>query len=109
MSKELKPRFRNYYRCSVCGTEWTSAWSSTCNDHCPKCNAEIEPYSSEDIPTIPPLGVREIEIWKKNVIEVAKHHREHCHEPCNCSLFLLREMAEKVGIEFNNEEEDLFL
>jgi hypothetical protein len=42
-------RFRNHYRCPDDGTEWSDEWSCTCNDKCPKCNKEIEPYESEDI------------------------------------------------------------
>jgi hypothetical protein len=42
-------RFRNYYRCPDDGTEWSDEWSCTCNDKCPTCNKEIEPYESEDI------------------------------------------------------------
>ena len=41
--------FRNFYKCSECGTEWQDEWDCTCNDRCPKCNAEIEPFKSEDI------------------------------------------------------------
>lgn len=37
----------NRYR--HCGTEWTDLWSCACNDRCPVCRAEIEPYSSEEI------------------------------------------------------------
>ncbi len=42
---ELK--FRNFYR--DCGQEWEDEWDSMCNDRCPVCNKEIEPYRSEDI------------------------------------------------------------
>ena len=42
-------RFRNYYKCPKDNTNWTDEWSCTCNDHCPACNIEIEPYFSEDI------------------------------------------------------------
>lgn len=101
MSKGPKPRFRNYYKCSECGAEWQDEWDCTCNDRCPKCDAEIEPYKSDDLD--------KLDVFKRNVIEVAKHHRGHCHEPCNCSLFLLRELAEKAGIEFDDEEKKLFL
>src|SRR5690242_16070565 len=48
--------FINYYRCP--GNlehrtqheplEWSDEWSCQCNDKCPQCNAEIEPYESED-------------------------------------------------------------
>jgi hypothetical protein len=43
------PGFVNYYRCSNDGTEWADVWSCMCNDKCPSCNAEIEPYRSNDI------------------------------------------------------------
>jgi peptide subunit release factor 1 (eRF1) len=42
-------RFRNFYKCPDCNTEWDDMWSCTCNDKCPDCNKEIEPYESEDI------------------------------------------------------------
>jgi hypothetical protein len=42
-------RFINHYRCPDDGTEWSDEWSCTCNDKCPTCNKEIEPYESEDI------------------------------------------------------------
>ena len=31
-----------------CGTEWTQEHSAACNDRCPKCNREIEPFEVED-------------------------------------------------------------
>jgi len=40
--------FRNYYACPHDGTKWTDDWDHTCNDKCPVCHAEIEPYLSED-------------------------------------------------------------
>ena len=42
-------RYINHYRCSECGTSWDDEWDCTCNDRCPKCNAEIEPHSSDEI------------------------------------------------------------
>lgn len=42
-------RFLNYYSCPRDGTVWSDKWSCKCNDRCPNCNAEIEPYRSEDI------------------------------------------------------------
>lgn len=38
-----------YYRHEECQTIWTDEWSCACNDHCPKCNAEIEPYDWKDL------------------------------------------------------------
>lgn len=40
--------YRNHYRC-VCSHEWEDEWSCMCNDKCPICNTEIEPYKSEFI------------------------------------------------------------
>jgi hypothetical protein len=55
--KTTKPRrkfmFRNYYRCPNDGAAWIAEWSCMCNDRCPICRAEIEPYDSEDIWVIP--------------------------------------------------------
>ena len=40
---------RNYYECPECGVKWTAEWDSMCNDRCPKCSTEIEPYDSVKI------------------------------------------------------------
>jgi DNA-directed RNA polymerase subunit RPC12/RpoP len=42
--------FRNYYRCALCGEEWTDEWSATCDDDCPHCGARhMSPHKSEEI------------------------------------------------------------
>ena len=41
--------FLNYYRCPVDGTKWADYWSCTCDDKCPTCGREIEPYKSLDL------------------------------------------------------------
>jgi len=38
----------NYYQCSDCKEEWEDEWDCMCNDKCPKCGREIEPYKSEE-------------------------------------------------------------
>ena len=59
MSKGPELKYRNFYRCSECNTEWQDEWDSTCNDRCPQCNAEIEPYKSEDIqPVVETSGMK---------------------------------------------------
>jgi hypothetical protein len=40
--------FINHYHCPDCGINWADEWSCTCNDECPCCGHEIEPYESED-------------------------------------------------------------
>jgi hypothetical protein len=44
---EDEAKFRNHYR--HCGQEWTDDWSCQCNDRCPVCRKEIEPYQSDDL------------------------------------------------------------
>jgi hypothetical protein len=39
--------FINYYR--HCGTKWSDQWSCMCNDECPRCGGEIEPYDSDEL------------------------------------------------------------
>lgn len=42
----------NHYSCRICTSEqvdWSSEWSCQCNDCCPNCGAETEPYDSEEI------------------------------------------------------------
>ena len=42
-------QFRNYYHCPNEGTKWRDEWNHLCNDRCPVCDSEIEPYFSEDV------------------------------------------------------------
>lgn len=41
--------FVNYYACPY-GTHWIDRWSCCCDDRCPNCNREIQPYHSDDAP-----------------------------------------------------------
>jgi hypothetical protein len=45
--------YLNYYHCPNDGKEWVDLWSCMCNDKCPLCDAEIEPYRSEEIKAAP--------------------------------------------------------
>jgi len=47
--------------------------------------------------------------YKKNTIEIAKHHKKFCSGHCTVSLNLLREMAEEIGVTFTKEEIKEFL
>jgi hypothetical protein len=40
--------FLNHYHCP-CGCEWSDEWDCMCNDRCPECDSECEPYESEDV------------------------------------------------------------
>lgn len=41
--------YRKFYKCSECGHEWEDTWDCQCNDRCPECDTEIEPYEWEEI------------------------------------------------------------
>jgi hypothetical protein len=41
--------YRNHYHCDRCDVEWEDEWSCMCNDRCPRCNVETEPYQSDDL------------------------------------------------------------
>ncbi len=36
----------NFYKHEECGTHWADLWSCGCNDECPNCGGEIEPYEN---------------------------------------------------------------
>lgn len=46
-SVEIK--YLNYYQCPKCELMWVDYWDSMCNDRCPECDKEIEPYKSEEV------------------------------------------------------------
>lgn len=41
--------YQNHYHCPNDGTSWDDEWECMCNDRCPKCRAEIEPYMSIEL------------------------------------------------------------
>lgn len=43
---EDETRFANFF--VHCGREWRDEWSCICDDRCPNCNHEIEPYASRE-------------------------------------------------------------
>lgn len=48
-AEEAPTWFRNSYHCESCNEDWEDEWDCACNDKCPTCNKEIEPYESEEI------------------------------------------------------------
>lgn len=42
-------KFINFYQCPHCETAWNEESNYTCNDRCPKCGTETQPYESHDI------------------------------------------------------------
>ena len=38
--------YSNHYCCPYCQLEWQDEWDCECNDKCPTCTKEIEPYES---------------------------------------------------------------
>lgn len=45
-------RFRNYYECTFDRTKWHDQWTCMCNDRCPTCDSEMEPYFSEELEVV---------------------------------------------------------
>ena len=41
---------KTYISYYLCHGEWSSEWCCACNDRCPVCNAEIEPFAAEELP-----------------------------------------------------------
>ncbi len=41
-------QYTNYY--VHCQQVWSDVWDCMCNDKCPVCNKEIEPFMSDEIP-----------------------------------------------------------
>lgn len=39
----------NHYQCPHDDAEWHDEWHHQCNDRCPECGCEIEPYLSFDL------------------------------------------------------------
>jgi hypothetical protein len=44
--------FLKYYSHDECNTHWTDEWSCACNDSCPECGSEIEPYRWDDLSVV---------------------------------------------------------
>lgn len=49
MSERVEMIYQNHFFCPVDGAQWDDEWDSMCNDRCPECDAEIEPYLSVDL------------------------------------------------------------
>jgi hypothetical protein len=64
--------FLNNYRHEDCDAEWTDEWSCMCNDRCPTCDHEIEPYDSEDLSII--VEESPTEGW---IVRVSPDEAEH--------------------------------
>ena len=49
VKKYCEVQYENHYKCPYDGAEWADVWDCACNDKCPQCNAEIEPFKSEKL------------------------------------------------------------
>lgn len=47
--EEVRPRFRNWYKCDHCKADWNDVWDCMCDDRCPVCDIAMSPYYSEEI------------------------------------------------------------
>lgn len=58
--------FNKYYRCP-CGTEWQDEWDCLCNDPCPTCDTECEPYDHAEIDKSKPADVPNYPLQSKDM------------------------------------------
>lgn len=42
--------YLNHYNCERCGYCWSDESEYMNNDRCPKCDIEMTPYATEDLP-----------------------------------------------------------
>lgn len=61
---EDEGRWTNHY--FHCGVQWDDMWSCQCDDECPVCHAEIEPYASTDNNT------GDVEVHAQDVYDLAE-------------------------------------
>lgn len=88
-------QFVNKYRCP-CGHEWEDQWDCKCNDRCPTCDKEIEPYESELIPeedprpvenpTDPVAVLAELRATRERLFDLANAHAGN--DKGNAALYL---------------------
>lgn len=50
----------------------------------------------------------ELDLWKRNILNLVRAHRSECKGNCCCSLFAILQIAEKAGLEFTHVEKQLF-
>ena len=81
--------FLKYYRHDKCGTRWKDQWSCACNDKCPTCGAEIEPYDWDDLSIV----VKEDDVGSGWIVLVSSPIAEHTPDYIP-SKFALKEEAE---------------
>lgn len=80
MGDQIIPdRFTNFYQ--HCDEAWTDTSPNTNNDRCPKCNAEIEPYESQDIEVDPTSFIPNPEASKLDLAAEIKSIIALCETP----------------------------
>ncbi len=73
--------FRKSYWCDECEVGWTDEWSCACNDRCPECDAEIEPFEAEDLSVQVELR-EEAKLWVVLVSPPAAEHKPAYVQTC---------------------------
>lgn len=101
INKELegKTLYRNFYLCSECSTEWQDVWDSMCNDHCPNCDAEIEPYRSEEGTVYPEKAT--LKTWGERATAIKAAIKDIKDEAAQTATMVLNDMAEVAKIEID--------
>lgn len=84
--------FLKSYRCDRCDTSWKDEWSCACNDRCPSCDAEVEPYTWDDVSVV----VAEDAAKGGWVVSVSPPTAEHSPEYVK-SYFERKHAADRFG------------
>jgi hypothetical protein len=69
--------YAKHYECGRCRAAWPDEWSCACNDRCPSCDAEIEPYGFDDLTYIVELGSHDkfIVLFSPNNAEMSPNYQ----------------------------------
>lgn len=99
--------YLKYYKHSECGTVWTDKWSCACNDHCPECDAEIEPYRWKDLTVV--VKDNGDETWTVLASPVSAEDRPNYAATDFDSKWKARRFATKERARLRDELEQQFL
>ncbi len=89
------PWFRKYYRHNECDANWTDTWSCACNDKCPACGAEIEPFDCDDLTVVVDRNVSGrgwvVSVSPPDAEQTPRYVRHYFEENIGASEFAARE------------------
>lgn len=88
--------YTNHYLCDNDKTRWDTAWSLMCNDKCPTCRREIEPYASTENASGDEVIHNQAVYNEANVLEDAKLDAENAQRGAAAWDALLPDVRIKI-------------